>query len=38
MTPDMPAQLEADLEIVDPHGRYWHSIFGRMYETGLVAM
>ena len=38
MTPDMPAQLEADLETVDPHGRYWHSIFGRMYETGLVAM
>ena len=38
MTPDMPGQLEADLETVAPHGRYWDSIFGRMYETGLVAM
>jgi hypothetical protein len=38
MTPDMPNQLEADLETVAPHGRYWDSIFGRMYETGLVAL
>lgn len=38
MTPDMPGQLEAELETVDPNGRYWESIFGRMYETGLVAM
>jgi hypothetical protein len=38
MTPDMPNQLEADLQTVDPQGRYWESIFGRMYETGLVAM
>jgi hypothetical protein len=38
MTPDMPQQLEAELETVDPNGRYWDSIFGRMYETGLVAM
>jgi hypothetical protein len=38
MTPDMPAQLEAELGTVDPEGRYWNSIFGRMYETGLVAM
>jgi hypothetical protein len=38
MTPDMPGQLEAELETVDPNGRYWQSIFGRMYETGLVAM
>ena len=38
MTPDMPGQLEAELETVDPNGRYWKSIFGRMYETGLVAM
>jgi len=38
MTPDMPGQLEADLETVAPHGRYWDSIFGRMYESGLVAM
>jgi hypothetical protein len=38
MTPDMPAELEAGIETVDPEGRYWNSIFGRMYETGLVAM
>jgi hypothetical protein len=38
MTPDMPSQLEAELGTVDPNGRYWQSIFGRMYETGLVAM
>lgn len=38
MTPDMPGQLEAELQTVDPNGRYWDSIFGRMYETGLVAM
>jgi hypothetical protein len=38
MTPDMPRQLETELETVDPEGRYWDSIFGRMYESGLVAM
>lgn len=38
MTPEMPQQLEADLAIVDPERRYWESIFGGMYETGLVAM
>lgn len=38
MTPAMPSQLEADLETVAPNARYWHSIFGRMYETSLVAM
>jgi hypothetical protein len=38
MTPDMPAELEAELETVDPEKDYWQSIFGRMYETGLVAM
>jgi hypothetical protein len=38
MTPDNPAELEADLQTVDPQGGYWQSIFGRMYETALVAM
>lgn len=38
MTPAMPGELEADLEIVDPERHYWTSIFGRMYETSLVAM
>ena len=38
MTPDMPNELAAELETVAPDGRYWSSIFGRMYESGLVAM
>jgi hypothetical protein len=38
MTPDMPSQLEAELGTVDPEGDYWSRIFGRMYETSLVAM
>jgi hypothetical protein len=38
MTPDMPGQLQAELDTVDPNGRYWQSIFGRMYESSLVAM
>ena len=38
LTPDMPAELEADIESFDPERRYWNSIFGRMYESGLVAM
>jgi hypothetical protein len=38
MTPEMPSELEADFETVDPERRYWKSIFGRMYESGLVAM
>lgn len=38
MTPDMPRDLQAGIETVDPERRYWDSIFGRMYETGMVAM
>lgn len=38
MTPDMPSELEAGFGHVDPERRYWNSIFGRMYETGLVAL
>jgi hypothetical protein len=38
MTPEMPRQLETELESVAPESRYWESIFGRMYETSLVAM
>jgi hypothetical protein len=38
MTPEMPRQLETELETVAPESRYWESIFGRMYETSLVAM
>ena len=38
MTPAMPRELETGLETVDPERHYWNSIFGRMYETSLVAM
>jgi hypothetical protein len=38
MTPEMPRQLETELESVAPESRYWESILGRMYETSLVAM
>lgn len=38
MTPAMPEELKAGLETVDPERQYWNSIFGRMYESGLVAM
>jgi hypothetical protein len=34
----MPQEMEAELETVAPDARYWQSIFGRMYETSLVAM
>jgi hypothetical protein len=34
----MPRELEKELETVAPDGHYWSSIFGRMYETSLVAM
>lgn len=38
LTPDMPKQLEANFEIVDPSRACWDRIFQRMYETSLVAM
>jgi len=38
LTPEMPGELEADFETVDPSRAYWDRIFGRMYETSLVAM
>jgi hypothetical protein len=38
LTPDMPTQLEADFETVDPSREYWDRIFQRMYETSLVAL
>jgi len=38
LTPNMPQEMEAELATVAPDARYWQRIFGRMYETGLVAM
>jgi len=38
LTPEMPRQLEAEFETVDPSRIYWDRIFGRMYESSLVAM
>jgi hypothetical protein len=38
LTPDMPRQLEAEFESVDPTRTYWDRFFQRMYETSLVAL
>lgn len=38
LTPDMPQQLEANFDTVDPSKAYWERIFQRMYETSLVAL
>ena len=38
LTPDMPQELEAEFETVDPSRIYWQRIFQRMYETSLVAL
>jgi hypothetical protein len=38
LTPSMPQEMEAELQTVAPEASYWQSIFGRMYESGLVAM
>ena len=38
LTPDMPQELEAEFETVDPSRAYWERLFRRMYETSLVAL
>ena len=38
MTPELPQELEADYESVDPTKTYWERLFQRMYETSLVAL
>ena len=38
LTPDMPQELEAEFETVDPSRIYWDRLFRRMYETSLVAL
>lgn len=37
VTPDMPQELEAEFENVATRA-YWDRLFGRMYETSLVAL
>lgn len=38
LTPEMPQGLEAEFETIDPSRAYWDRIFGRMYESSLVAL
>lgn len=38
LTPDMPQELEAEFETLDPSRVYWNRIFQRMYDTSLVAI
>ena len=38
VTPDLPTELEAEFESVDPTGTFWPRLFQRMYETSLVAL
>ena len=38
LTPDMPQELEAEFETVDPTRTYWERLYQRMYETSLVAL
>lgn len=38
LTPEMPTNLEAEFETVDPSGTFWPRLFQRMYETSLVAL
>jgi hypothetical protein len=38
LTPEMPAELEADLRTIDPTEASWNRLFSRMYETSLVAL
>jgi hypothetical protein len=38
LTPDMPQQLEAEFQSLDPTQTFWSRLFQRMYETSLVAL
>jgi hypothetical protein len=38
MTPEMPKDLEAEFESIDPTHTVWDRLFTRMYETSLVAL
>jgi hypothetical protein len=38
VTADMPHKLQAGFNEIDPSGTTWSRVFGRMYETSLVAL
>lgn len=38
LTPEMPHELEAEFESLDPTHTVWDRLFSRMYETSLVAL
>lgn len=38
VTPDLPTELQAEFELLDPSGVFWPRLFQRMYETSLVAL
>jgi hypothetical protein len=38
VTPEMPKDLEAEFESLDPTHTFWDRLFTRMYETSLVAL
>ena len=38
VTPEMPQELEAEFQTIDPTRAFWDRIFSRMYETSLVAL
>lgn len=38
LTPDMPKELEAEYDSLDPSRTFWDRLFTRMYETSLVAL
>lgn len=38
LTNDMPHKLQSEFDVVDPSGTLWSRLFGRMYETSLVAL
>jgi hypothetical protein len=38
LTPDMPTELQAEFETLDPTRTFWPRLFQRMYETSLVAL
>jgi hypothetical protein len=38
LTPELPNELEAGFQQLDPTSTFWPRIFARMYETSLVAL
>ncbi len=38
LTPRMPHELAADFEKLAPQANFWDNIYGKMYETGYMAL